>query len=181
MTQLPNIAVVILVCLVAAAGISDLRTRRIPNWLTVSGVLAGLALNTFLFGLSGLGHSAAGLALAFGIYIVLYSLRAMGAGDVKLMAAVGSIVGPGDWFGIFLITAVIGGISALALILWRKRTRKTFANVTFILGEMMHMRPAYMAREELSVNSPAAVTMPHGTVIALGSIFFLIWAATGVV
>lgn len=181
MTQLPHIAVILLVCLVSAAGISDLRTRRIPNWLTLSGVLAGLAMNSFLFGFNGLGQSAAGLGLAFGVYIMLYTLRAMGAGDVKLMAGVGAIVGPADWFGIFLITSVIGGISALALILWRKRTRKTFANVQFILGEMIHMRPAYMSREELSVNSPTAVTMPHGTVIALGSIFFLIWAATGIV
>ena len=181
MTPLPNIAVILLAGLVLAAGFTDLKTRRIPNWLTVSGVLSGLAVNAFLYGFNGLGRSAAGLFLAFGIYIILYALRAMGAGDVKLMAGVGAIVGAGDWFGIFLITAVIGGISALALILWRKRTRKTFSNVGFILGEMMHFRPAYMGRDELSVNSPAAVTMPHGTVIALGSICFLIWSFTGLV
>jgi len=181
MTPLPNIAVILLAALVTVAGVSDLRTRRIPNWLTLSGVLAGLAMNSFLYGFDGLKRSLAGLCLAFGVYIVMYALRAMGAGDVKLMAGVGAIVGSGDWFGIFLITAVIGGLSALVLILWRKRTIKTFSNVGFILGEMMHLRPAYVGREELSVKNPEAVTMPHGTVIALGSMCFLIWSFTGMV
>ena len=179
MTHLPNVVVLLLACLVSIAGISDLRTRRIPNWLTLSGVAVGLAINTFLFGMGGLRDSALGLLLAFTSYFVLYALKAMGAGDVKLMAGVGAIAGAGDWFGIFLITSLIGGVSALILILLRKRTRKTFSNVTFILGEMVQMRPAYLGRQELNVNSPGAVTMPHGAVIAIGTLCFIAWSATG--
>ncbi len=100
--------------MVLVAAIYDVRYRRIPNWLNVSGVLLGIALNTFLYqGLPGLVFSLKGLILAFGIYVVLYALHAMGAGDVKLMAAIGAIVGWENWFGIFIVTAVVGGIMSL--------------------------------------------------------------------
>ena len=60
----------------------------------------------------------------------------MGAGDVKLMAAVGAMVGWEDWFGIFIVTAIIGGLMALILVVAKKRAMRTFWNVGFILNEM---------------------------------------------
>src|SRR5437763_15114898 len=106
----PGVEALLLV-LVLIAAVYDVRYRRIPNWLTLLGVVLGVAMNTFLYrGWPGLRFSLAGLALAFGVYVLLYALRAMGAGDVKLMAAVGAIAGWQDWFGIFVITALVGGI-----------------------------------------------------------------------
>jgi prepilin peptidase CpaA len=165
----------ILVAVVLTAAISDLRSRRIPNWLSLTGIVAGLALNTFLYGSDGVVRSLEGLGTAFGIYFVLYLFRAMGAGDVKLMAAVGAFVGPGNWLMIFLITALLGGGIALAVLLSRKRMRKTWDNVLFIMSEMMHFRAPYMGREELSVKSQKAVTLPHGAVIGLGCLVFVSW------
>ena len=161
------------------AAVYDVRYRRIPNWLTLAGVLVGLALNWFLGqGRSGLfASSLLGLAIAFVVYFVLYALRAMSAGDVKLMAAVGAIVGWPNWFGIFIITAIIGGIMALILIAARGRVKKTFWNVGFILSELKRGRPAYMRKEELDVKSPKAMGLPHGAVIAVGTLFFLAVAA----
>jgi len=169
----------VLLTLVLGAAVYDVRYRRIPNWLTVAGVLVGLALNAFLDqGRSGLlVSSLLGLAIALVVYFVLYALRAMGAGDVKLMAAVGAIVGWPDWFGIFIITAILGGIMALILVAARGRVKKTFWNVGFILNEMKGGRPAYMRREELDVKSPKALGLPHGAVIAVGTLFFLAVAA----
>src|SRR5580704_14799486 len=118
MFNLPPFGVnVILVAMILTAAVYDILYRRIPNWLTIPGVLAGVALNSFLYqGWPGLRLSLLGLAVGFGSYFILYLLRAMGAGDVKLMAAIGAMVGLGDWFGIFIITAIIGGFAGLALV-----------------------------------------------------------------
>jgi len=169
----PGVEAVLVVVLLAAA-VYDVRYRRIPNWISVSGTLVGLALNSFLYqGVPGLIFALKGLGLGFGVYFMLYMLHAMGAGDVKLMAATGALVGWQDWFGIFLITAVIGGVMAMMLMVMRRRLKTTFWNVGFILGEMGHGRAAYMTREELDVKSPKSVGLPHGAVIAVGTIFFL--------
>jgi prepilin peptidase CpaA len=101
----------------------------------------------------------------------------MGAGDVKLMAAVGAIVGWENWFGIFLVTAVIGGLMSLILVASRGRLKKTLFNVSFILSEMKSGRPAYLSNEELDVKSDKAQRLPHGATIAVGAIFFLALSA----
>jgi prepilin peptidase CpaA len=173
----PGVEALLLAVLLGAA-VYDVRYRRIPNWLSVGGVLVGLALNTFLYqGGPGLRFALSGMAAGFGVYFVLYALRAMGAGDVKLMAAVGAIVGWHDWVGIFLITAILGGMMALILVALRGRVKKTFWNVSFIISEMKSGRPAYMGKEELDVRSPKALGLPHGAVIAVSSIFFLALSA----
>jgi prepilin peptidase CpaA len=173
----PGVAAFLLAVVVGAA-VYDVRYRRIPNWLTVSGVLIGLAMNTFLYqGWPGLRFALTGMAAGFGAYLVLYLLRAMGAGDVKLMAAVGALVGWEDWFAIFLITAIVGGVMALILVAVRGRLKTTLWNVGFILHEMKSGRPAYLGKEELDVRSPKALGLPHGAVIAVGTIFYLVLSA----
>jgi prepilin peptidase CpaA len=168
----------LLLAVVLGAAVYDVRYRRIPNWISVTGVLLGLAMNSFLYqGWPGLRLSLTGLAGGFGIYFALYALRAMGAGDAKLMAAVGAIVGWRNWFGIFLFAAITGGAMALILVAMRGRVRKTLWNVGFILSEMKSGRPAYMGKEELDVRNPKALGLPHGAVIAVGTIFFLALAA----
>jgi prepilin peptidase CpaA len=163
-----------LITLILVAAVYDVLYRRIPNWLTAGGVIAGIALNSFIYrGWPGLRLSLAGLTVGFAVYFILYSLRAMGAGDVKLMAAVGALVGMGDWFGIFLITAIVGGVAGLAMVARRGRLKKTLWNVGFILSEMKRGRPAYLGREELDVRNPKSVGLPHGAMIALGTIVFL--------
>jgi len=164
--------------LVLGAAVYDVRYRRIPNWINLLGFLAGVGLNEFLTydgpaRWSGLVKSLEGFALGFGVYFILYAIRAMGAGDVKLMGAVGAIVGPADWFGIFIVTAIVGGIMAMLLILLRKRFKTTIWNVGFILSEMKEGRPAYVGKEELDVRSPKAMGLPHGAVIAVGTIFYI--------
>ena len=174
----PRGAQLVLLALVLCAAIFDARFRRIPNWLTVSGVVAGLALNTFLDPvMRGLLFSLKGLGLGFGVYLVLHLLRAMGAGDVKLMAAVGSITGAANWFGIFVITAIIGGILSIVVSVAKGRLGKTLFNVGFILSEMKNLRPAYLKNEELDVKSDKALRLPHGVVIAAGTLIFLVLSA----
>ncbi len=174
----PEKVLIVLLALLIGAAIYDIRYRKIPNWLTVGGVLLGFAIN-FGIGLpeGGVLFALEGFATAFGIYMVLYVLRAMGAGDVKLMGAVGALVGWERWFGIFLITAIVGGIMAIALVTVRGRFKRTLFNVGFILSEIKHGRPAYVGNEELDVRSPKSMSLPHGAVIAISTIFFLALAA----
>lgn len=164
----------VLLFLVLAAAAYDLRFRRIPNWLTASGIVSGLAVNVFERGIwPGLRFSLAGLGIALAIYLVLYALHATGAGDGKLMAAVGSLAGWKSWMGIFLITAVLGGIAALVLSASRGRLKKTLWNVGFVLSEMRKGRPAYLGNEELDVRSSKGLRLPHGAIIAGGTLVYL--------
>jgi prepilin peptidase CpaA len=168
-----KVEMVLLVMLLTAA-LLDVLYRRIPNWLTVSGMVLGIAMNTVIGPpTGGLWFSLAGLGVAFGIYVALYALRAMGAGDVKLMAAIGALVGWERWFGIFFVTALIGGVMALILVVARGRLKKTLFNVSFILSEMKSGRPAYLAKEELDVKHKKALGLPHGAVIAVSTVFYL--------
>lgn len=171
--RLPWITQVLLATIALSAGYWDLRWRRIPNWLTLSGVVAGLALNVFLYGLPGLGKAAIGIVLSMLINFPLYLLHARGAGDVKLLAAIGAVIGWRDWIAIFIISGILGGVLAVVLMLAKGRFRKTLWNTAYIMGEMAHFRAPHLKSEELDVNSPLAFRLPQGVVIALGSFAFL--------
>ena len=174
----PLQVVIVLLVMLMTAAVFDVRSRRIPNWLTVTGVAVGLAMNGVIGSPEGgLIFSLTGLLTAFVIYGVLYALHAMGAGDVKLMAAVGALAGWQRWFGIFFVTALIGGVMALILVLSRGRLKKTLFNVSFILSQMKSGRPAYLANEELDVRNKKALGLPHGAVIAVSTVFYLALSA----
>jgi prepilin peptidase CpaA len=172
----PGIEVSLLIVALAAA-VYDVRYRRIPNWVSVGGIALGLLANTLTHGISGLLFSLGGFALGFGLYFVLYVIHAMGAGDVKLMGAIGALVGWKNWVAVFVIAAILGGIMAMILIVARNRVKKTVWNMGYLLNEMRRGRAAYMSREELDVKSPQSVGLPHGAVIAVATIFYLALAA----
>src|SRR5262249_9384245 len=157
-----------LAALVTVAAGFDLRWRRIPNWLTLGGMAAGLALNTAALGVSGLTLSLAGLALGFGAYLALYCLHGIGAGDVKVMGGVGALLGPAGWFQAFLATALAAGLLAAATCVAKGRLRQTLWNVGFIVTELMRLRAPYFRRPELDVRSGQALKTPHGLAIAVG-------------
>jgi prepilin peptidase CpaA len=158
-----------LAVLVLIAGASDIRSRRIPNWLTLSGMCTGLTLHASTAGYTGLRLSAAGMLLGFGAYFVLYCLRAMGAGDVKLMAAVGAIVGPAGWISVFIATAIAGGFLAMGLVVFKRRLRETVWNVLFIASELAQFRAPFKRRSDLDVKDVRSLKMPHGVAIAAGT------------
>jgi prepilin peptidase CpaA len=172
-TLLPPEMLTLLIALALIAAAYDIRYRRIPNWLNVSGVAAGICMNAFLSGWAGLRLSLGGLALSFAAYFLLYAVRAVGAGDVKLMAALGAVAGWQDWVGIFIGAAVAGGLASLIVIARRRRVNKTLLNVRFVVSEMKSGRAAHLRNEELDVRSAKSVGLPHGAVIAAGTLLFL--------
>jgi prepilin peptidase CpaA len=162
-----------------AAAATDLRRRRIPNWLTVSTLVLAFPLNALIAypaPIDGVWLAAKGFGLAFGLNLLMYMLRMTGAGDVKLMAAIGALVGCSDFMAIFLLNALIGGLLGLALIAAKGRIRQTLWNLSYILRELIKGRPPYLTREQLDVNSPKAVTLPRAVPICLGVLTFLAMA-----
>ena len=116
----------VLTLVVVVAAVTDLRWRRIPNWITVSGAALGLVLHLVQGGLSGALLSLAGAALGFAIFIAFYVAGGMGAGDVKLFSAVGALTGPSAMVIIFVFTGLLGGVAAVGAAIWHKRVRQTF-------------------------------------------------------
>ena len=154
--------------LVTYAALTDVKRRRIPNWLTGTGILIAFAVHLALAGLPGIRFAAQGMLIAFALYLVLYLLRALGAGDVKLMAAVGAFSGYAIWLDIFFATALIGALVALFQVLTKRKLIEVLANMGTIVLELFHLRAPYRANTALDVRSPAAFTLPHGIAIAAG-------------
>lgn len=174
---MPLILDLTLLSLVITAGAIDLKTRRIPNRLVLVGLCLGIAMNSFLFEWGGLRQSLAGAGVAFAIYFVFYLLRAMGAGDVKLMTAIGALSGPRVWMMIFFFTAIAGGVIALVLLVAKGRLKKTLFNVSVMLHQLMHLQAPYHATEELDVRSGKGLRLPHGASIAIGTVVYLVFIA----
>jgi len=165
---------VVLICTVLAAGAFDLRYRRIPNWLNLSAIALGLGVNLFLFEFHGFVLALLGLGCSLLVYVPLYLVRGMGAGDVKLMAAVGAIVGPTNWLYIFLFTAVLGGVVSLLYVVFRRRLHQTLLNLTLIVTELARVRLPAAREASLDIRHGEALRVPHGAVIALGAMTFLV-------
>jgi prepilin peptidase CpaA len=118
----------------AASALIDLRTRRVPNPLTLGIALAGLAFAATPW--SGLGVTSAALGLAVGVALMLpaYLFGAMGGGDLKLFAAIGTLLGPKATVVAFLYTLIAGGLLAVVVAVQRKRLRDTVMNTAVLVG-----------------------------------------------
>jgi len=176
---MPPVTTVLLLLLVLTAAVFDFRTRRIPNWLVLTGIVIGTAMNAFLTydtpsATTGLLFSLKGLGLAFAVYFPLYLLRGMGAGDVKLMAAVGAIVGPALWLWILFFTAILGGIAAVIVVLSKGRVHRTLQNLWMIMLSIRHGQAPYNANPELDVSTDQGLRLPHGVIIAIGAVGFVV-------
>lgn len=184
-----NSVVGLLICLLVIAAWYDIKTRRIPNWLVLTGLLIGVLAhgllpaglgfnNTFVPG--GLGWLAAlqGTGIGLAVLLPLYLLRAMGAGDVKLMGMVGAFLGPVHVQGAILFTLLAGGLIALVLALQSGMLKRLIQNIKFILmGGMVKMSVGQLpAMDDL----PLSVgKLPYGVAIAMGTCSWLAWQRLG--
>jgi prepilin peptidase CpaA len=164
-----SILLLLALFLAVVAAIIDVQQHRIPNRLTYPGIICGFALRGLLFGLKGLATAATGCLLAGGIMFLFYVVRAMGAGDVKLMAALGAFVGPHDVVGVLLATAIFGGVLGIAYAVYRRRIGTTLRNVGSVLR--FHAWAGLQAHPELNLDNPSALRMPYGLAIALGTLY----------
>jgi prepilin peptidase CpaA len=150
----------------AAAVVTDVRTRRIPNWLT--GAIAGAGFG-LAFGGGGVTPLQATLGLALGLALMLpgHVIGATGAGDVKLMAAVGAFLGPSLVFRAFLYSALAGGVLALAV----AARRGLFADT--VLGTT-RLVTAHGPARDVIVSPARRNRFAYGPAIAAGTLITLL-------
>jgi prepilin peptidase CpaA len=151
--------------------VTDVRQRRIPNLLTGPAIAAGLMLHTVYGGWRGLGDSALAGSIAGGIFLVIFLAGGMGAGDVKLMTAVGCFAGLSPLPLVILATALAGGVLALAVSLFHGRLRETIHNVASLLQH--HGRQGLKPHPELNLGNARTLRLPFALPIAAGCLFTL--------
>lgn len=147
---LDSVATVPLLVVLAACGITavtDVRSFRIPNYVTLPLFVAGLLFHAILPGGNGIGFSLLGGAVGFGCLILFHFLGGIGAGDVKLLAAVGTWIGPGAVFVLFLAAALLLGACSLAITWWHGTLQKSMQKVAVIFRQGA-MLARYMGEEE---------------------------------
>jgi prepilin peptidase CpaA len=173
----------VLIGLLVVAAWSDCRSHRIPNLLVFGGAILGLGLNWFFPQVPGLGllWALKGLLLGLALLLPLYLLRAMGAGDVKLMAMVGAFVGFPSIFYAVLGTFLAGGAMAVAYALSKGALRATLTNV-LALFQVAALSTACGAKPSLTLDSKDSVgKLPYGVAIAVGTIGYLMLKQLGIV
>jgi len=161
----------------------DLKSRRIPNWLVASGALLGIFLHAVVPGgegffspnHGGLGAMAAvqGWALGLILLMPMYALRTLGAGDVKLIAAIGAFFGPVPILAITVLSMVCGGVLAIVVSLWNRNLLHVLANVRFMMVNAV-MRG--VAGDFGGIDKPANSTgkLPYAVAIAAGTMLYIV-------
>ncbi|MDP1527940.1 MAG: prepilin peptidase [Rhodoferax sp.] len=177
-----------LVLLVLTALVFDLRERRIPNTLVLLTLGAGLVVNLIgpqiwssgsgllstYPGAIGIKGSLLGAVTGLAVFLPFYLLRAMGAGDVKLMAGIGSFVGPAAAINVALFILVAGGMLALVRMVWVGKTQLVLFNVVTALGQYV---PGSVARFNPATQS--ADRMPYALAMAAGLLAYGAWIFSG--
>ncbi len=157
------------VAIAVTAAVVDVAERRIPNRLTYPCMLAGLVAGFILYRWSGLRNAMVGGLVGGGTFLVFYLLRTMGAGDVKLMTAIGCIVGPRKAIEIVLAAAIAGGMLAIGYAICRGRLRSTLANVGHLIR--FHAALGPQVHPIINLSNPQAVRMPYAVAIAVGVLY----------
>jgi prepilin peptidase CpaA len=163
--------VVPLALVLVAASAWDVRTRRIPNVITFGAVPFAVVYHAVTSGWHGAAWSLAGWGAGLALFLPLFLLRGMGAGDVKLLAAVGAWLGPVGAGWTALYAAIAGGAMALVLALSRGYLKTAFANLWSLAGYWRAVGPR--PYEGLTLQSAAGPRLPYALAIAVGAVVTL--------
>jgi prepilin peptidase CpaA len=147
----------------------DVRYRRIPNAFVLATLLSGLVINFIFGGLQGAFASLGGCILAFTLMFILHVFGAMGAGDVKLFAAIGSVMGTQLVLPTFVVVILTGGVLAVCLMLRTGAIRDTMQRVMQILVGLL---PGWQM-PRFNVPADRRLTIPYGVAITFGSLISL--------
>lgn len=161
----------LILCLVLlVAAISDLKSQRIPNYLTLPSALLAIAMHTTQTGWNGFLFSVLGMLAGTGLLLIPYIMGGMGAGDAKLLGAVGAFLGAKEVFIAFLMIALLGGVYAILMVLVKRTVFKGFFRhqyETFL---------AFLLTKKYTVTTHQKKDRPrlcYGVAIALGTYIFI--------
>ncbi|MBN1512432.1 MAG: prepilin peptidase [Phycisphaerae bacterium] len=151
----------------------DYSQRRVPNWLNASLIVSGFVVQGVFHGGEGLLSGLFGLLLGFGVLIVPWMMHGMGAGDVKLMAAIGVWFGPWMTLIAFCVGAVIGGVIAVIMIVSSGRMRCAWANLGTIVVKMTSRETMFGEFGSAKSFGSTSQLLPYGVPLTIGSLIVL--------
>ncbi len=159
------------------AGWTDWRSRRIPNWLTAPGLLLGIGLNSAASGWTGAKDSLLGAALGLALLLPFVLVRSLGAGDWKLVGALGAFLGPHHLIAVLVGALLVAGLMAAVLVVWKKRVRQTLRNLGHMLAAFFTL---HLPGPELSLDNPQSLKVPFGVAVAVAVVLYTARQAWGV-
>ena len=170
------IRVIYIVLVLAFTALSDIKWHRIPNWLTLPSAVVGLTLWFIIAGTEGLKVSAIGLAVGFVAFLIPFMLSGMGGGDVKLMAAVGALIGWPLIIWAILLSCVVALFGTVAKAIWKGRFVKLLVNTWLLVKNMFIALILRRPMEEIKTVAKvqATVYVPFGAAIAVGTVWAML-------
>jgi len=164
--------------LALTAAWTDWRSRRIPNWLTVSGAIVGGTLHAALSGWHGALFALEGAAVALLLLLPPVLMRLLGAGDWKLMGALGAFLGPVLILFVFVLSIFTSGLMAMVQMSTAGRVRETLQNMFVLVRGVLSF--GLKANQQVSLDNPNALKLPFGIAVAAATMICF-WAAHWIV
>ena len=172
MTTLGTTTWLLAAAFATGAGVLDWRSRRIPNWYTIPGALAGIAINSMAYGVHGARSALAGIVLGLLLLLPLVALGGLGGGDWKLMGALGAFTGPWHLLRVLAVTVFVNAAMALAMIIRKRRLLETLRNMGYILLNLVTFRPSPV---QMTLDNPDLVKVPFGVAAAAATVGYTIY------
>jgi prepilin peptidase CpaA len=151
----------------AVGAVYDVRSRRVPNFLTLPAIVFGLLLHLTLGGWRQLGSAALSGLICGLVFLVFHLTGGMGAGDVKLITAAGCIAGLSHIAYLLILTSLAGGLMAIGLALYRRRFKETMHNIGALV--VHHRNEGLAPHPEFNVGNAQTLRLPYALAIAAGS------------
>lgn len=157
----------------------DYSQRKVPNWLNAALALAGLAAQAWYFGASGLMTGLCGIAVGIAVLIIPWAMHGMGAGDVKLMGAIGAWFGPWMCLAAFMVGAVVGGVIAVVMITRSGKWSHAAANMSVIMAKVQSKERAFSEYGSARSFGSSSSLLPYGIPLSIGAWLVLIATESG--